>query len=151
MGQPVKIYDLAVRMISLAGLKPGKDIPIEITGLRPGEKLYEELLADEENTIATHHPKIKAARVRSHDFEQVKMATEELLKALQTETDGKLVCRMKAMVPEFISQNSKYSRYDEPMNDHFRMRYGDSEEAIGMQALDENQALREALKAAGIV
>ncbi len=64
MGDPVKIYDLAVKMITLAGLKPDIDIRIEFTGLRPGEKLYEELLADDENTITTHHPKIKAAHVR---------------------------------------------------------------------------------------
>lgn len=112
MGQPVKIYDLAVKMISLAGLKPGKDIPIEITGLRPGEKLYEELLADEENTIPTHHPKIKTARVREHDFERVKLAIDQMLKATKTETDEKLVCLMKALVPEFISQNSEYCKFD---------------------------------------
>jgi FlaA1/EpsC-like NDP-sugar epimerase len=108
MGEPVKIYDLAVKMISLAGLKPKIDIPILFTGLRPGEKLYEELLTDEENTIQTHHPKIKAAKVCKHDFGIIKLAVDELLKATQTESEEKIVSRMKNLVPEFISQNSKY-------------------------------------------
>jgi FlaA1/EpsC-like NDP-sugar epimerase len=113
MGDPVKIYDLAVKMITLAGLKPDIDIPIVFTGLRPGEKLYEELLADDENTIDTHHPKIKAAQVREHDFTQVKLEVEKLLKATQTETDAALVQRMKKLVPEYISNNSEYCRFDE--------------------------------------
>lgn len=113
MGEPVKIYDLAVKMISLAGLKPDIDIPITFTGLRPGEKLFEELLADDENTVPTHHNKIKAGKVREQDFDIVKLAIDELLKATQTESGDELVRRMKAMVPEFISQNSKYAKYDE--------------------------------------
>jgi FlaA1/EpsC-like NDP-sugar epimerase len=112
MGEPVKIYDLAVKMISLAGLKPKIDIPIVFTGLRPGEKLFEELLSDEENTISTNHPKIKAARVRKHQFAQVKLAIDALLEAIKNESQAELVCRMKALVPEFISQNSEYSQYD---------------------------------------
>ncbi|MGE4587006.1 MAG: polysaccharide biosynthesis protein [Mangrovibacterium sp.] len=115
MGDPVKIYDLAVKMISLAGLKPEEDIPIVFTGLRPGEKLYEELLADEENTIYTHHPKIKTALVRPHNFELVKPAIEELLKASQSENSGQLVSRMKKLVPEFISKNSEYCEMDMTM------------------------------------
>jgi FlaA1/EpsC-like NDP-sugar epimerase len=113
MGEPVKIYDMAVKMISLAGLRPDIDIPIVFTGLRPGEKLYEELLANDENTIPTHHPKIKAARVRKHQFAKVKLATDALLEATQKESQAELVCRMKEMVPEFISQNSEYSQYDQ--------------------------------------
>jgi FlaA1/EpsC-like NDP-sugar epimerase len=113
MGEPVKIYDLAVKMISLAGLKPEVDIPIVFTGLRPGEKLFEELLADTENTISTHHPKIKVAKVREHDFDLVKLAVDELLKATQTDPETDLVQRMKKLVPEFISNNSKYCRFDE--------------------------------------
>jgi FlaA1/EpsC-like NDP-sugar epimerase len=113
MGDPVKIYDLAVKMITLAGLKPDIDIPIVFTGLRPGEKLYEELLDDEENTIDTHHPKIKAALVREYNFTLVNLEIDELLKATQTETDAELVQRMKKLVPEYISNNSKYCRFDE--------------------------------------
>lgn len=112
MGAPVKIYDLAVKMITLAGLKPDLDIPIVFTGLRPGEKLYEELLADEENTIYTHHPKIKAAQVREHSFTRVQLEVDELLKATQTETNAGLVQRMKKLVPEFISKNSEYCEFD---------------------------------------
>lgn len=112
MGEPVKIYDLAVKMISLSGFKVGEDISIRFTGLRPGEKLYEELLADEENTVATHHPKIKAARVRQHQYEVVDKAVGELIKAARCESDDELVCRMKALVPEFISQNSGFSQFD---------------------------------------
>jgi len=113
MGDPVKIYDLAVKMITLAGLKPDIDIPIVFTGLRPGEKLYEELLADDENTIKTHHPKIKAAQVREHRFTLVKLEVDELLKATQAETDAELVLRMKKLVPEYISNNSEYCKFDE--------------------------------------
>ena len=112
MGEPVKIYDLAVKMISLAGLKPDFDIPITFTGLRPGEKLFEELLADKEHTIPTYHPKIMAAQVRKHSFGAVKIAVEELLKATQTESDFGLVDRMKIIVPEFISQNSTFCKCD---------------------------------------
>lgn len=112
MGEPVKIYDLAVKMISLAGLKPGIDIPIHIIGLRPGEKLYEELLADEENTIPTHHPKIKVAKVCDHDFNLVKLAVDKLLDVSKTGSETELVQRMKALVPEFKSQNSEYCKYD---------------------------------------
>ena len=114
MGEPVKIYDLAVKMISLSGYKPNEDIPIHITGLRPGEKLYEELLADEENTIQTHHPKIKAARVRKHDIRVVDKAVTEMVTATRIESEMELVCRMKSLVPEFISQNSHFSQLDMP-------------------------------------
>ena len=114
MGEPVKIYDLAVKMISLSGYKPNEDIPIHITGLRPGEKLYEELLADEENTIPTHHPKIKAARVRQHDIRVVGKAVTEMVTATRIESEMELVCRMKMLVPEFISQNSHFSQLDMP-------------------------------------
>lgn len=115
MGDPVKIYDLAVKMITLAGLKPDTDIPIVYTGLRPGEKLYEELLSDKENTIYTHHPKIKAAQVREYNFTRVQLLVSELLKATQTETKEELVCRMKTLVPEYISNNSEYCKLDEVM------------------------------------
>lgn len=113
MGEPVKIYDLAVKMITLAGLKPGDDIPITFTGLRPGEKLYEELLANEENTLPTHHPKIKRAKVRQHQFEIVTQAVDALQKATQTESNLELVKRMRALVPEFVPQNPEYCMCEE--------------------------------------
>lgn len=111
MGKPVRIYDLAVKMIALAGLKP-ENVPIEITGLRPGEKLYEELLTNHDNTIQTHHPKIRLAKVCQLDFGLVKFAVDALLIASQIENEEELVCRMKALIPEFVSQNSKFSTCD---------------------------------------
>lgn len=108
MGEPVRIYELAVKMITLAGLKPEEEIPIQITGLRPGEKLFEELLADKENTVQTYHPKIRVAKVCPFDFEMVKNEVDSLLQASQTDSDTKLVARMKAIIPEFHSQNSQF-------------------------------------------
>lgn len=112
MGEPVKIYDLAVQMISLSGMKAEEDIPIEITGLRPGEKLYEELITDKENTIQTHHPKIRLAKVLRLDSGLIKFSVDAMLIAAQIETDEELVCRMKTLVPEYVSRNSKFSTYD---------------------------------------
>ncbi len=113
MGEPVKIYDLAVKMISLAGYKPEEEIAIRVTGLRPGEKLYEELLADKECTVPTLHPKIKAAKVREYEFDLIQAEIESLVSASQSEPEDELVHRMKAIVPEFISQNSEYCKYDQ--------------------------------------
>ena len=112
MGAPVKIYDLACKMISLAGFQPEEEIPIQITGLRPGEKLYEELLADQEKTVPTHHPKIRLAQVSPMDFGIIKFNIDALMIASQMESDVELVCRMKSIVPEFVSQNSGYAAYD---------------------------------------
>ena len=112
MGEAVKINDLAKEMIRLAGLKLGEDIEIVYTGLRPGEKLYEELLNSKENTLPTHHQKIMIAKVREYDFEEVKKNITDLLFALQIENDELLVARMKEMVPEFQSNNSVYSALD---------------------------------------
>lgn len=112
MGQPVKIYDLACKMIYLAGFQPEEEIPIHITGLRPGEKLFEELLTDQEKTIPTHHSKIKLAKVPVLNFGNVKFAVDALLIAMQVESETELVCRMKSLVPEFVSQNSEFEKYD---------------------------------------
>lgn len=112
MGEPVKIDDLAKEMIRLAGLKRGEDIDIVYTGLRPGEKLYEELLASKENTLPTHHEKIMIAKVREHDFNAVNKQIADLLFALQIENDELLVARMKDLVPEFQSNNSVFSALD---------------------------------------
>jgi FlaA1/EpsC-like NDP-sugar epimerase len=111
MGASVKILDLAKKMILLNGLELNKDIEIKITGLRPGEKLYEELLADAEQTQATHHPKILIANTRliEPSFE---MDIAELLRCLQHEDATDFVRIMKKIIPEFISQNSEFEKLD---------------------------------------
>lgn len=112
MGEPVKIVDLAHEMIRLSGLKVNEDIKIKITGLRPGEKLYEELLASKENTLPTHHEKIMIGKVREHNYVRVNQKIQELLFALQIENNKLLVARMKELVPEYKSQNSAYCELD---------------------------------------
>ena len=112
MGKPVKIADLARNMISLAGFEPDKDIKIVYTGLRPGEKLYEELLNSAENTIPTGHKKISVAKVRAYDFKDV-LKDYALLKerVISMDKEG-TVRQMKAIVPEFKSKNSIYEKLD---------------------------------------
>ena len=113
MGQPVAIADLAKKMIRLYGLIPNIDINITYSGLRPGEKLYEELLNDEENTTQTYHDKILIAKVRDVSLELVQNSTMELEYILSTSNDEmKLVSKMKELVPEYISNNSIYERLD---------------------------------------
>jgi FlaA1/EpsC-like NDP-sugar epimerase len=112
MGQPVKISDLAKNMIRLAGYVPGKDIEIVYTGLRPGEKLYEELLNQKELTIPTTNEKIMVAKVREYDFDKVSMSIEQLILSAQ---EGKIfptVQLMKDIVPEYKSKNSIYEKLD---------------------------------------
>lgn len=111
MGESVKIIDLARKMIKLSGLEEGKDIEIKITGLRPGEKLYEELLAEEENTIPTHHPKILIAKVRKSD-NNVSTIIERLIQLYDSQNNENIVKLMKEIVPEFISNNSEFSMLD---------------------------------------
>lgn len=117
MGKPVKIYDLACRMITLAGLRLGEDIEIVETGLRPGEKLYEELLNDKECTIATHHKKIMIAKVQTYDYENVVESLERLYKLAQDGDVHDLVMEMKHIVPEFHSQNSQWENIDKEINE----------------------------------
>lgn len=112
MGEPVRITDLALKMIKLAGLQPDKDIKIVYTGLRPGEKLYEELLNQGERTMPTHHPKIKIAQVISYPHKQVCEDIEHLLTINKGDDDVALVNKMKEMVPEFISRNSHFEFLD---------------------------------------
>jgi FlaA1/EpsC-like NDP-sugar epimerase len=112
MGKSVKIVDLARKMISLSGLKEGKDIKIEFTGLRPGEKLYEELLADSENTLPTHHSQILIGKVREYDYNDVKLIINELIESFKTQNNQLIVQRMKELVPEFISNNSIFQKLD---------------------------------------
>lgn len=107
MGQPVKIYDLAVKMIKLSGLVLGKDIEIRFSGLREGEKLYEELLANQENTIQTDYKKIMIANVRRYEYESVSQEIAQLI-TLKNSDPFVIVKKMKEIVPEFISNNSKF-------------------------------------------
>jgi FlaA1/EpsC-like NDP-sugar epimerase len=113
MGQPVAIADLAKKMIRLYGLIPNIDVNITYSGLRPGEKLYEELLNDEENTTQTYHDKILIAKVRDVSYELVYQSTLELENILNTSNDEmQLVSKMKELVPEYISNNSIYEKLD---------------------------------------
>tara|TARA_Y100000385_G_scaffold282941_1_gene338226 strand:+ start:7272 stop:9155 length:1884 start_codon:yes stop_codon:yes gene_type:complete len=111
MGESVKIIDLAKKMVKLSGLELGTDIEIKITGLRPGEKLYEELLAKDENTLPTHHPQILKATVRSADDQHIVMIND-LIKLFRTQDNMEIVAKMKAIVPEFISNNSDFEKLD---------------------------------------
>jgi FlaA1/EpsC-like NDP-sugar epimerase len=112
MGKSTKIVDLARKMIKLSGLTLGKDIQIVFTGLRPGEKIYEELLNDEENTLPTHHSKIMIGKVRTYDFAEVESNTKELINLYQSQDMMKIVTKMKIIVPEFKSKNSIYESLD---------------------------------------
>ncbi|MBI9033022.1 MAG: polysaccharide biosynthesis protein [Bacteroidales bacterium] len=112
MGESVKIIDLAKKMIRLSGLELGKDIQIKYVGLRPGEKLYEELLATEENTIPTHHPQILKAKVRVYNPETVASETQILIDYFEEQNNDKIVIKLKQMIPEFISQNSIFEQFN---------------------------------------
>ncbi|MFD3003679.1 polysaccharide biosynthesis protein [Pontibacter toksunensis] len=116
MGEPVKIVDLATKMVKLAGLVPNVDIKIIYTGLRPGEKLYEELLNEEEMTIPTHHSKIKISKVREYSYDGVVNDIEELLKLNKDKEELKVVKKMKQIVPEYISNNSRFEQLDMQVN-----------------------------------
>lgn len=112
MGESVKIVDLAKKMIKLSNLTLGKDIQIVYTGLRPGEKLYEELLNNKENTITTYHPKIMIAKVREMNSDITLQQIELLIDLLNSQDNYKLVQQMKVLVPEYKSQNSVYEKLD---------------------------------------
>ena len=112
MGESVKIVDLAKKMIKLSGLILDKDISIIYTGLRPGEKLYEELLANEENTIPTHHKQILIAKVKEYDFETISSSINELINLFDQQNNKSIVKKMKELVPEFKSNNSIYEELD---------------------------------------
>jgi FlaA1/EpsC-like NDP-sugar epimerase len=111
MGKSVKIIDLAKKMIQLSGLEIGKDIEIKVTGLRPGEKLYEELLASEENTIPTHNPQILIAKTKENKESHLN-AIEELIQLFETQKNDQIVGKMKEIVPEYISNNSEFEKLD---------------------------------------
>lgn len=113
MGQPVKIYDLAVKMIQLYGFKPGIDIEIKETGLRSGEKLYEELLTNRENLLPTPHPKIMRARVAGLSYKEISEYIDELTALIIEEDEFQVVRKMKEIVPEFVSNNSVFQVLDQ--------------------------------------
>ena len=121
MGKPIKIYDLATRMISLAGFRPGVDIKIVETGLRPGEKLYEELLNDKELTMATNHKKIMIAKVRTYEYEQIKNHLEKLQMMLVEDNIHDIVAEMKHIVPEYKSQNSMWQDIDNELKNNINI------------------------------
>lgn len=112
MGEPVKILDMAKKMIKLSGLEEGKDISIEITGLRPGEKLYEELLASSENTLPTHHAKIMVAKVETYSNKAIKEHLDILTEIMIDGDVVGMVRKVKTIVPEYISQNSEFEALD---------------------------------------
>ena len=115
MGESVKIADMARRMIELAGFTPDKDIKIEFTGLRPGEKLYEEVLATTENTVPTGHSRIRIAKVREYDYAEARTVADELEVLSRAVEIPDMVRLMKRTVPEFKSKNSIYEKYDEEL------------------------------------
>ena len=112
MGEPVKIMDMAKKMVKLSGLELGKDIKIEVTGLRPGEKLYEELLASSENTLPTHHPKILRAKVETYSHRAIKEHLDILTEIMIDGDVVGMVRKVKTIVPEYISQNSEFEALD---------------------------------------
>ncbi|HNM33993.1 MAG TPA: nucleoside-diphosphate sugar epimerase/dehydratase [Chitinophagaceae bacterium] len=115
MGEPIRILDLAKKMIRLAGLTPGKDIELRFTGLRPGEKLFEELLNKEEEVIPTHNKKILIAKVIEFEFSKVSESINMLISLANQNQDEDVVKQMKFIVPEFISNNSIYESIDAQM------------------------------------
>jgi len=112
MGEPVKIIDLARKMILLAGLVPERDIKIKTIGLRPGEKLYEELLNDNSKTVPTHNSKIMIANDTCTDYDLLFTKVEELITFANGNNNNQLVAKMKEIVPEFVSMNSQYNQLD---------------------------------------
>lgn len=114
MGESVKIDTLARKMITLAGLEPDKDIQIEYTGLRPGEKLYEEVLSNTENTIPTEHSRIRIAKVREYEYSDAKKLIDNLQVLSSDVNIPDMIKLMKKNVPEYISKNSKFEQYDTP-------------------------------------
>ncbi len=112
MGEPVKIMDLAIKMIKLAGYTPNKNIKVKITGLRPGEKLYEELLNDECKTLPTHHKKIMIGIDKVQDYDSINAKVEKIIKSAAKLKNDKVVAKLKELIPEFISNNSSYQSLD---------------------------------------
>jgi FlaA1/EpsC-like NDP-sugar epimerase len=112
MGEPVKIKWLAEEMIRLAGREPYKEIDIQFTGLRPGEKMYEEILYNTETVKPTHHPKILVGSIMEYDYQEIVGALSELFESAKRYQSKEVVKQMKNIIPEYISLNSKYSVFN---------------------------------------
>ncbi len=112
MGEPIKILNMAEKMIRLSGLEPYTDIDIQFTGLRPGEKLYEELLNDTSTTQPTHHPKIMITKVPTIPFDEINKKIKRLIKTATKHKDREVVILLKDLVPEYISENSEFEELD---------------------------------------
>ena len=112
MGKSMKIIDLAHKMIQLAGLEVGKDINVEIIGLRPGEKMYEETLNNSEETFKTHHPKILIGKVTKVDPDKLNNSINNLIEYTEKQENDKIIKQMKEIIPEYISNNSEFSKFD---------------------------------------
>jgi FlaA1/EpsC-like NDP-sugar epimerase len=129
MGESVKIFDLAEKMIRLSGLRYPEDIDIKITGLRPGEKLYEELLADTENTLPTYHKKIMISRFDDNDYVLIKDKIDDLCIMNLLSQDHQIVAKLKEIVPEFISNNSTFESID-----HMNKKSGKDKQKVFVQS-----------------
>ena len=112
MGKSIKIIDLPHKMIQLAGLKVNIDIKVKFTGLRPGEKMFEETLNKNETTSKTHHPKILIGKVTNFKLNETVKIIDEIEQSIQAQENDKIVRSMKKIIPEFISSNSKFSKLD---------------------------------------
>jgi FlaA1/EpsC-like NDP-sugar epimerase len=145
MGEPVRIYDLAHKMITLAGYVPGEDIKIVETGLRPGEKLYEEVLGSKENTQKTHNPKLMIANHMHVDCDETGMAVDALLKAVKYESSEELVARMCELVKEYKPTNEKYQlcKYEDSRHAYLNMYHKSKE--IRINGVNGTKILKESL------
>ena len=112
MGESIRIAELARNMIRLSGFEPDREIAIRYTGLRPGEKLFEEVLSREEQSIPTHHPRIVVARVREYPHQQVKNQVDHLVLLFDEQDNLRIVKALKELVPEYISNNSVFEQLD---------------------------------------
>ena len=112
MGEPIKIFDLAKKMIKLSGLEPDIDIKIIFTGLRPGEKLFEELLIDSSKILPTHHPKIMISKEYVMDYEEIDLLTQNIFSKAQEGCKMEVVKILKEIVKEFKSENSIFEKLD---------------------------------------
>jgi FlaA1/EpsC-like NDP-sugar epimerase len=112
MGEKVKIVDLAKKMIQLSGFQFGVNMDIVFSGLRPGEKLYEEVLSAEELTLPTPHDKIMMAKVRDYDWHEVELWINELTELFKEQNNELLVGKLKSFIPEYVSNNSEFERLD---------------------------------------